>query len=969
MTDPPLLPPQTRPSSERRTLRFARWVVRRRTPLAVGLVGVTLFFAFPSLNAVLDALGQRLPGPVVRVDSRARDLFPDHPFIRAQDKFAGKFGNSTTVAIAVEVSKGTIFTPQTLARIDRITKSLDGWDYESHVEDRRALQIELEDRGLLSRGEIREELDRRYPPYPVNHDLVRGITHHTTRVVEMDPVGGVTGDYLMEELPETQDEADRVRARVRELIPWVYGRLVSRDERAALITAGFVTDRLDRREIFRAVFDHVQAIVERESDSEHRLFVVGVPILTGWILKDAWQIVVFVLLAAVTVFALLWLYFRRGHGVLIPVVCAIVTVIWGVGFTGWLAIPFDPLILVIPMIITARAVSHTVQMAERFFEDFESISAEHDDPEEAKREAAARAMSELIVPGTLGIITDVAGLLVIMLTTIPQMRNLGLFGAFWVASIAVTVEILHPILICLLPPPRESKHYVPRFMIRATRVLGIATTHPRGKWWIAGTAVALFAGSAFLTFTRSQIGEASAGTPLFWPDHPFNVAAAEISRRFGGADALIVYADGDRDNSAIDAAVLHQLESLDRTLEIESGAQGAVSLVPLVRSVNRGLRYGDPKFEEVPGGAGVRGLIFRIRTNAPPGALGQLLTNSGRATSMMVFYPDHRGETIRRAVSASERYIRAHPLGQVSVRLDENHGSPGAPWYDIERLEDLLYYTLGPLLPVRQHSLQVRIRVPGGYREVPVQSVAQVGLPGWFEDFRKAALATYRETRAHVRESEVFTWPDGLADWDGGDVEQWWDDPELGIRALSVDTRSLLVEDLRARDPEPQFQATGTWTRGVQLVMAGGVMGTLAAVNDEVERSHLANITLILFVIFVLHSLTYRSLASGGILLLQLATATLLSLAYMAVRGLGLNINTLPVQAVGVGIGVDYAIYVVDRIRQEVAANGGDIDLAIRRAIRTTGMAVTFTATTVVGGIIFWVFSTLRFQAEMAQLL
>jgi len=41
----------------------------------------------------------------------------------------------------------------------------------------------------------------------------------------------------------------------------------------------------------------------------------------------------------------------------------------------------------------------------------------------------------------------------------------------------------------------------------------------------------------------------------------------------------------------------------------------------------------------------------------------------------------------------------------------------------------------------------------------------------------------------------------------------------------------------------------------------------------------------------------------------------------------------------------------------------------VRRAVRTTGMAVSFTATTVVGGIILWSFSNLRFQAEMAQLL
>ncbi len=135
-----------------------------------------------------------------------------------------------------------------------------------------------------------------------------------------------------------------------------------------------------------------------------------------------------------------------------------------------------------------------------------------------------------------------------------------------------------------------------------------------------------------------------------------------------------------------------------------------------------------------------------------------------------------------------------------------------------------------------------------------------------------------------------------------------------------------------------------------------------------VGHGHLANISLIFAVIFVLHSVTYRSAISGGIILLQIATATLLSLAYMAVRGVGLNINTLPVQAVGVGIGVDYAIYIVDRIRQECARTG-DVDASIRAAVRTTGTAVTFTATTVIGGIFFWIFSNLRFQAEMAQLL
>jgi predicted RND superfamily exporter protein len=104
------------------------------------------------------------------------------------------------------------------------------------------------------------------------------------------------------------------------------------------------------------------------------------------------------------------------------------------------------------------------------------------------------------------------------------------------------------------------------------------------------------------------------------------------------------------------------------------------------------------------------------------------------------------------------------------------------------------------------------------------------------------------------------------------------------------------------------------------------------------------------------------------VIVFSLAKGTILSLFYRALRGTGLNINTLPVQSVGVGIGVDYAIYITDRIRQEYSWCG-DLNEGIRRAIRTTGMAVTFTATTLVGGIFAWSFSNLRFQAEMAQLL
>jgi len=233
-----------------------------------------------------------------------------------------------------------------------------------------------------------------------------------------------------------------------------------------------------------------------------------------------------------------------------------------------------------------------------------------------------------------------------------------------------------------------------------------------------------------------------------------------------------------------------------------------------------------------------------------------------------------------------------------------------------------------------------------------------------------------KETAAQAAESwfTVGDIVDRIVDQSEYLVLERWTNPDLGVTAEKIRycrdycPFELWVKGEKARDPSFNPQPTDSWTRGAEFVLAGGVMGTFAAVNEEVERSHVANILLIFLIVLTFVSTSYRSLSAGSIIMFSLATGTVMSLFYMALRGTGLNINTLPVQGVGVGIGVDYAIYITDRIRQEYSWCG-DLDEGIRRAIRTTGMAVAFTATTLVGGIGVWIFSNLRFQAEMAQLL
>ncbi len=981
-------PPPGYHGRESATLKFAKLIVRRRAIVAALLILSTSFFAYPIFNTVMTGFGVPLGGPTVRIDTNARDQWPDHPFIHAQDKFSSKFGSATAVAIGVVVKEGTIFTPEILQKIDRITKSVDGIEasdllpaYDSQTDARDELREEWEDEmdeagEEVSAFQMIRRLDRIFPPYPVNHDQVRSVTHRSTRVFEIQPDGAIENRLLIQKVPETQEEADAIRELVRQNPPVIFGRFVSYDEKAALITANFVTDRLSGSDVYKAVFEHVKKIKAAEDDENVTVYVSGVPILVGWILEHAFQILLYVILTIAVIFLLLWAYFRRWHGVVIPFIAAIATVIWGLGYTGWRGITFDPLILVIPMIITARAVSHTVQMAERFFEDYEIMLPRYGDPDVAKREVATIAMGELIVPGTLGIVTDVAGLLAIMVTTIPQMRDLGEFGAFWVLSIIVTVEILHPILICYLPAPKEHEHFLPEFMIRFTRGVGNVTTHPRWKYVIAGTTVFLFISSTWVTLFYSKIGEASPGTPLLWPDHEWNLATAVIADKFGGVDSFVVFTDGDKENASGDAEPIRRMEELERWMESNTDLGATVSVVPFLKAYWGQNHYGDPKWSYIPADSGgVRAALFQLRQNGAPGFLRPFMTDDSRYANVSLIYRDHKGDTLINVSRAADAYIKQNPIGQVIVRLDKNHAEREASFFSKQKILDNLYYMLGPLLPERAHTLTVKVRKEGGsYEELPVTRKNGEGeLPEWFEDFNEQALTDYEDAVDELEEGDVFTWPETLAEWDADDVQWWWESEEYGIRAVGVNTRDLIVHDVKAVEGLPRYQPTNSWTRGMQFVLAGGIMGILAATNDEVERSHVANIALIFLIIFVLHSVTYQSVPSGFIILLQIATATMLSLAYMAIKGVGLNINTLPVQSVGVGIGVDYAIYIVDRIRQEVA-DTADIDEAVRRAVRTTGMAVTFTATTIVGGIAMWALPRplgpdLRFQGEMAQLL
>ncbi|SFX60949.1 efflux RND transporter permease subunit [Marinospirillum alkaliphilum] len=153
-----------------------------------------------------------------------------------------------------------------------------------------------------------------------------------------------------------------------------------------------------------------------------------------------------------------------------------------------------------------------------------------------------------------------------------------------------------------------------------------------------------------------------------------------------------------------------------------------------------------------------------------------------------------------------------------------------------------------------------------------------------------------------------------------------------------------------------------------RFMLAAGSAGIEAATNEEIARAQTFMLIFVYAVVAALVFITFRSWRAVICIVAPLGLTSVLCQALMAQLGIGVKVATLPVIALGVGIGVDYGIYIYSRLRQYLR-EGENLQDAYYHTLRSTGKAVSFTGLTLAIGVGTWVFSPIKFQADMGILL
>ncbi|MBQ0785711.1 MAG: RND family transporter [Amphritea sp.] len=164
-----------------------------------------------------------------------------------------------------------------------------------------------------------------------------------------------------------------------------------------------------------------------------------------------------------------------------------------------------------------------------------------------------------------------------------------------------------------------------------------------------------------------------------------------------------------------------------------------------------------------------------------------------------------------------------------------------------------------------------------------------------------------------------------------------------------------------------QFAAAND-SEEINFEMAAGNSGFEAATNEVIGTAQYQMLAWVYGVVGLLCLLTFRSLKTLVCIIAPLALTSILCQALMASMGIGVKVATLPVIALGVGIGVDYGIYIYSKMNTYLV-QGLPLKEAYLNTLETTGKSVAFTGLTLAIGVVLWVLSPIKFQADMGILL
>ncbi|UAA38639.1 MMPL family transporter [Paraneptunicella aestuarii] len=350
--------------------------------------------------------------------------------------------------------------------------------------------------------------------------------------ISQEGEGTIRFEWMMKDAPTSEEEALAVQKKI-ERLPLLYNTLVSQNGKAAAIYVPIV----DKNESYR-IAEEIRGHI-KELDSVDNWYITGLPVA-----EDQFGFEMFVQmgisapLAGLTIFILLFLFFRNIPLITAPMIVAMATVIVTMGLLIGMGFTVHIMSSMIAIFLMPIAVVDSVHILSEFSDRYK--------PGENLRDVVEEVIGHLFTPMLYTSITSCIGFFSLMLTPIPPVQIFGAFVGFGILfAFLVTITFIPAYLSRMSDESLEKLQAALHDNEDGSRVAQFAKFLGRIANSHQGALLSVFAiifGISVWGITQIQIND----NPVRWfkADHEIRVADRVLNENFAGTyDAYLVISD------------------------------------------------------------------------------------------------------------------------------------------------------------------------------------------------------------------------------------------------------------------------------------------------------------------------------------------------------------------------------------------------------------------------------------------
>ena len=411
--------------------------------------------------------------------------------------------------------------------------------------------------------------------------------------------------------------------------------------------------------LFRSISD----ITDAAQGDGVKVRIVGEPMLYGLVNHYLTETLYIFLVTVAALVVLLFLITRSWHGTALPLVAGVLSAIWALGAAKIMGFHLDPLVIVVAFLITAQAISNSVQLVSRFDDEIA-----HGTPSAAA--AAKASLQNLFKPGMLAVVADAGCVLVVALTPIPMLEKISYIGTAWIFSIIISALLMTPLLLSFFGTSGKKVHPVNISpLLDAVLRLAIRIVSTRWRYAVLGATAVVFVVTGIYAFNL-KVGDANPGSPILWQDSRYNQDAAAINGKFQGSDRMFVVVSGKNEGALKEPEVLKGMESFQKYMEAQPEVGGSISLADVLPAVKRVVREGNSRYQELGNTANENGeLVYMFVSGTDPGDMDRFADPQAKDGAVTLYFRDHQGVTISTAVQRIKDYVAEHPMKDAEFLL------------------------------------------------------------------------------------------------------------------------------------------------------------------------------------------------------------------------------------------------------------------------------------------------------------